>query len=223
MNSCLNDLGHAQDGPFQFAFECALIVDVFDEFGSAEICLVEELESDPARLRKSRGREREPGVGEAGRRNQHGPAVFGQPVVDPRLFQLLDDQRRILRSHRRVQRAEIALMPVMNHREDGGARDDHGRGDGRAMQQRETVDQVLELIHRRRFNPDLQLHLHDFLVSGNHFVSNLKPQLKGHVGALGCQHGGVKIVVLTRQELLHGRIRIVLSRLDAADRALQNA
>ena len=69
VNSCLNDLGHAHDRPFELTFECALIVDVFDQFGSAEICLVEELESDSAGFRKPGGRECEPGIRETRRWN----------------------------------------------------------------------------------------------------------------------------------------------------------
>ena len=39
VNAGLLDFGERRDGPFQFAFECAGIIDVFSKFGNAQIGL----------------------------------------------------------------------------------------------------------------------------------------------------------------------------------------
>jgi hypothetical protein len=111
----------------------------------------------------------------------------------------------------------------MNNGKDTGARNEYGCGNRHSLQQCKAADQVLELIHCDRFDIPLQLHLHDFLVSGDHLVSYLKSKFESHVGPLGCQYSSVNIVILACQKLLNCRIRLVLSRLETADRVLQDA
>ena len=72
------DLRQGHYRTFEFAFESAAEIDMFGEFGGAQVGLVEQLEADLAGFGESQGRHGEPQFGQPGGWDQHGAADSGR-------------------------------------------------------------------------------------------------------------------------------------------------
>ena len=77
MDAGLNHFGHAHHGALQLSFERALIVDVLDKLGGAEIRFVEKLEPDPAGFRESGAGQCEARFSQLRGRHQNRTAAVG--------------------------------------------------------------------------------------------------------------------------------------------------
>src|ERR1019366_404221 len=115
------------------------------------------------------------------RGHKYGRAVLGRLVFRGGFLELLDHGAGVFGGQTRIEGAEVLRAPPLRESEQRGGHQHRGGRDAELLRHRKVRQKLLHLFHRRR---PLDLHLHDCLVSRNHFVSDLQERFKGQFRAL---------------------------------------
>ena len=97
MNPCRINVTQQRDGPFQFPFECPLIVDLLGEIAGAEIGSVKEFEADSSGTGHASAGQRETGLCQTLRGDEDGCAGFIKAVLNTGFPHLCGDGGCVLR------------------------------------------------------------------------------------------------------------------------------